>query len=190
VRVVKRAMVRFVVGAGMLLTSSSLAFACGGARWPVEMAADQSAVLIADFARTASIADLAAIAAPSSPDSRPSSRFAPAETIVYQISGTLIAIKKAPNGDDRLVIADPDNPQITMIAVSPDPACASGSRFAGNLATVRHTLDRKFGQFLQLTPDLPLTATGIAFFDTLRGQEGAAPNGIELRPLIGVFFAW
>jgi hypothetical protein len=179
-------MVRVVVGAGLLLTFSPLALACGGARWPVGMAADQSAVRIADFARTAGIADLAEIAVPSMPDSRPNSRFAPAETTVYKISGTLTVIEKRPNGDYRLVIAASDNPQITMIAVSPDPACASGSRFADNIAAMRHVLDRKFGQFRRLTPNLPLTA----FFDTLRGQEGAAPNGIELHPLIGVFFAW
>jgi len=152
--------------------------------------AGRGAVLIAHFARTAGITDLAEIAAPSRPNSRPSRRFAPAETTVYKISGTLTAIEKGPSGDYRLVIADWDNPQITMIAVSPDPACASGSRFADNIAAVRHVLDRKLGQFRRLTPNLPLTATGIAFFDTLRGQEGAAPNGIELHPLIGIFFTW
>jgi hypothetical protein len=183
-------MVRIALGAGLLLTDFSFALACGGARWPVEMAADQGAVLISDFVRTAAVADLSAITAPSRPDSRPKSRFAPTETALYEISGTLTAIEKEPNGDYRLVIADPDNPQITMIAVSPDPACASGSRFTDNVAAVRHVLDRKFGQFQRLTPSLPLTATGITFFGTLRGQEGAAPNGIELHPLTGVFFAW
>jgi hypothetical protein len=75
-----------------------------------------------------------------------------------------------------------------MIADSADPACASGSRYAANIAAVRCALDWKFGQILWLTPNLPVTVTGIAFFDSLRGRQGAAPNGIELAPLIGVAF--
>jgi hypothetical protein len=145
---------------------------------------------IADFARSADVADLAAIGAPSKPDARPSLRFTPAELTVDQIFGPLTAIEKKPNRDYRLVIADPDHPEITMIAAAPDPACASASRFADNMAGVRRSLDRKFGQFLQLTLNLPVTATGIAFFGSLRRQEGAAPNGIELAPLIDVAFPW
>jgi hypothetical protein len=184
----KQQMFRVVCGAILLPVSVSLALACDTGRGPIKVAADQNAVLVADFARTAGIADLAAIVAPGEPDSRPSSRFAPTELTVYEVSGTLLAIEKEPDGDYRLVIADPDHPQTTMLAEAPDPACAAGSRFAGNISAVRHALDRKFGQFLRLTPDLPVTATGIAFFATLRGREGAAPNGIELQPLIGVAF--
>jgi hypothetical protein len=179
---------RIVCAAALLLASVAAADACGTERQLVQIAADQNAVSIADIARTASIADLAVIAAPSQPGSRPVSRFVPAELTVYEVAGTLVAIEREPDGDYRLVIADPDHPQITMIAESPDPVCASASRFTDNIAAVRHALDQKFGQFLRLTPGLPMTATGIVFFDTLRGRYGAAPNGVELAPLIGVFF--
>jgi hypothetical protein len=173
-------------GTALLLSSVSLAAACGTERRPVQVAADQDAVEIADFARPAGIAELAAIAAP--PTARPSARLAPAELTVYTVSGTLLAIDKTADGDIRLVIADPDRPQTTMIAVAPDPACAAGSRFADNIAAVRNAIERKFGTFSRVTPNLPVTATGIAYFGAWRGAPGTAPNGIELHPLIGVAF--
>jgi hypothetical protein len=180
---------RFVTTA-LLLLAPAAAGACEIERHLVKVAADQGAVRILDFARSASVADLAAIVGPSGPDARPDSRFTPTELTVYQVFGALTAVVKEPNGDYRLIIADPDHPEITMIAVAPDPACALGSRFSDNVAAVRRSLDRKSGQFPRLTPGLPVTAAGIAFFSSLRGQAGAAPNGIELAPLIGVAFAW
>jgi hypothetical protein len=178
----------FFVGTVVLLSSFSLAAACGGERRPVQVAADQNAVEIADFARTAGIAELAAIAAPRAPATRPSARFAPAEFTVYTISGTLLAIDKTADGDIRLVIADRERPQTAIVAVAPDPACAAGSRFADNIAAVRGAIERKFGTFSRLTPDLPVTATGIAYFSARRSEPGTAPNGIELHPLIGLAF--
>ena len=35
---------------------------------------------------------------------------------------------------------------------------------------------------------MPVTVTGIAFFDPLHGQEGVAPNGIELHPVLMIDF--
>jgi hypothetical protein len=177
----------FLVGTVLLLAPFAAA-ACGRERPPVQVAADQNAVEIGDFARTAGIAELAAVAAPKAPDLRPSARFAPAELTVYTVSGTLLAIDKTADGDIRLVIADPDQPQTALIAVAPDPACAAGSRFADNIAAVRNALERRFGTFTRLTLNLPVTATGIAYFAARGGGPGAAPNGIELHPLIGLAF--
>ena len=172
----------------LLLFASAGAAACGGERQPVAVAADRNAVLIADFARTESIAQLAALAAPRRPDARPDTRFAPAELTVWEVSGTLRTIAKDPDGNYRLVIADPDQPELTLVAVAPDPACTAGSRFSANILAVRHALDRTFGPFSQLAPDRPVTATGIGFFSAAGSAAGAAPNGFELAPLIGVAF--
>jgi hypothetical protein len=54
---------------------------------------------------------------------------------------------------------------------------------------VRQTLDQKFGEIgRRLEPNVPVTVTGIAFFDTIHGQEGIAPNGIELHPVLSIDF--
>jgi hypothetical protein len=33
---------------------------------------------------------------------------------------------------------------------------------------------------------VPVTITGVAFFDKLHGQTGVAPNGIELHPVLSI----
>jgi hypothetical protein len=180
-------MFRSAVAAAILLPASvSLAAACPEWRARVAVAADRNAVLIADFARPAAIAELSALAAPGNPDVRPNARHAPVELALYTISGTLGAIDRLPDGDYRLAIADPAQPA-TVIAVAADPGCAAASRFAANILAVRRAIDRQFGQFRSLAPNLPVTATGVAFF-ARRGREGGAANGVELSPLIGIAF--
>jgi hypothetical protein len=71
---------------------------------------------------------------------------------------------------------------------APEPRCALGSQFLDNIGFVRQTLDKKFGDIVRLEPNLPVTVTGVAFFDTLHGQEGVAPNGIELHPVLEIAF--
>jgi hypothetical protein len=179
---------RAAAGAGMLvLASVSFASACPAWRARVAVAADRNAVLIADFARPAAIAELAAIAAPAYPAARPDARHAPVELTLYTVSGTLGAIDRLPDGGYRLAIADRSEPA-TMIAVAPDPGCAAASRFAANIRAVRRAIDRQFGQFRALAPNLPVTATGIAFFAERGREAGAATNGVELSPLIGIAF--
>jgi hypothetical protein len=63
-----------------------------------------------------------------------------------------------------------------------------GSQFSDNIGFVRHTLDEKFGEIVRLEPNLPVTVTGVAFFDTQHGQEGVAPNAIELHPILTITF--
>jgi hypothetical protein len=57
-----------------------------------------------------------------------------------------------------------------------------------DIVFVRHVLDQKFGQIVRLQPNVPVTVTGVAFFDTLHGQEGVAPNAIELHPIFVITF--
>jgi hypothetical protein len=81
-----------------------------------------------------------------------------------------------------------------MIVEAPDPSCASGSLFLDNIISVRRTLDQRFGAIGRIEANtvvmanLPVAVTGVAFFDTLHGQEGVAPNGIELHPILVITF--
>jgi hypothetical protein len=67
-----------------------------------------------------------------------------------------------------------------MIVEAPDPSCASGSLFLDNIISVRRTLDQRFGAIGRIeantavTANLPVTVTGVAFFDTLHGQRRCA----------------
>ena len=39
-----------------------------------------------------------------------------------------------------------------------------------------------------MEPNIPVTVTGVAFFDLKHNQEGIAPNGIELHPVPVIAF--
>ena len=50
-------------------------------------------------------------------------------------------------------------------------------------------LDRIFVEnFFRSELSMPVTVTGVGFFDVLHGQEGVAPNGIELHPILMIDF--
>jgi hypothetical protein len=122
-------------------------------------------------------------------------RFAPTELTTFQVKGILRVIKRETDQDYHLVITDPTNPRITMIVESPDPQCASGSRFLDQITLVRTALDRTLQldrvfslENLRSEISVPVTVTGVAFFDVLHGQEGVAPNGIELHPIMMIDF--
>jgi hypothetical protein len=179
---------RAILGAIALLLSGSAAFACGTERWPVKTGTDRDAGSVANFPKPTTIAQLRLIVPPAHPDIRRNARFAPTELTNFQVTGILTLIKQETDQDYHLVIADPANPRVTMIVEAPDPRCASGSHFLDNIVFVRHVLDQKFGQIVRLQPNVPVTVTGVAFFDTLHGQEGVAPNGIELHPILVITF--
>ena len=96
-----------------------------------------------------------------------------------------------------------------MIAEIPDPAAlASGSFFAEQITAARQAFDNHFGlqsraaaqpaatpQFAAaaVAPALipaseSVTVRGLGFFDFAHGQDGVAPNAIELHPVIGIEF--
>ncbi|HWX27746.1 MAG TPA: hypothetical protein VNZ53_09955 [Steroidobacteraceae bacterium] len=186
---------REVLGAMLLLASSSAAFACGTERWSVKVGTDRDATRVATSSQVATIAQLRSIAAPARPNSRPKTRFAPTELTTFQVKGILRVVKKETDQDYHLVITDPINPRVTMIVESPDPTCASGSQFLDSITTVRAMLDRTlqldriFALNLSRSElSMPVTVTGVGFFDVLHGQEGVAPNGIELHPVLMIEF--
>ena len=115
-------------------------------------------------------------------------RIAPTETTVYSITGAMLTLyKHESDADYHLVISDGSR---TMITESADLGCVGpASPLASGIQTARAQLDA------QLTPtssfksaNLPVTLTGVGFFDFLHGQTGVAPNGIELHPLLDVRF--
>jgi hypothetical protein len=185
---------RTILGFVALLASGCAALACGTERWPVKVGTDRDARKVANQPQATTIAQLISIAAPAHPEARPSARFAPTELTTFQIKGILRVIKKEADDDYHLVIADPTDPRVTMIVESPDPKCALGSQFLDNITFVRTMLDRSlarertFAETLRSEPNMPVTVTGVAFFDVLHGQEGVAPNGIELHPVLVIAF--
>ena len=161
---------------------------CGRERWAVKTGTDLDVALVANGVRPATVEQLRGLTAPLRPNARQTRRFGPTELAVVEVSATLRVIKREADGDYHLVIADPATGH-TMIAEAPDPACAVGSRFAAEIAEVRRTLDGYFGGPLsgrRVVGNVPVTIIGVPFFDALHGQEGLAPSGIELHPILSI----
>jgi hypothetical protein len=142
----------------------------------------------------------------------PNNRLIPVETTVYAVTATLVGAKVESDKDIHLVIADPTDPSATMIAEFPDPSCiaAADPALVSRMAAARQSIVSKLPAVLRaiaagapvpldmvrLNPSTgnlgmalqPLSGTaqitGVGFFDTQHGQDGVAPNVIELHPVL------
>ena len=173
-------------------------------RWAVKTAADADAqALTGQSATTTTVAQMRALAVP--PQLPPDGRSEGAEKTVWQITATLQTYRREADGDYHLVIADDQGS--TMIAEIPNPGdITSPSFFATQIAGAREAFDGHFQitedvsaptapaamepgggpQFAQIS--VPVTVTGLGYFDFNHGQLGVAPNAIELHPVINIVF--
>ncbi|MGI8695136.1 MAG: putative Ig domain-containing protein [Mycobacteriales bacterium] len=160
---------------------------CGVERWAVKTGTDADAGLIALQSTTpTTIAALDAMTAPSSLPAN--NRVQPTETTVYQVAATLTQYKLEADSDYHLVLSD--GAGHTMISEIPDPVCVgSSSPLRTSIEKARGEFDARYtatGSFQ--TANVPVTVTGVGFFDFLHGQTGVAPNGIELHADLDVQF--
>ena len=95
--------------------------------------------------------------------------------------------KLSDDGDYHLVLQDISNPSITMIGEIPDPYCESVKK---SIRINQITQARKdFKNTLLVTEQVDTTIyiiTGVAFYDKVHGQLGAAPNAIEIHPILSI----
>jgi hypothetical protein len=171
----------------LLLTSSPLVAQCGVERWAVKTGIDADAGLVnLNSTSATTISNLTSLARPGSlPDNN---RIAPTERTVFVVNATLREFVRAYDSDYHMVLID--NAGRTMIAEIPSPNCVgANSPFAAGIARARAQFDAVFTPltFLQ-TVNVPVQITGVGFFDYLEGQQGVAPNAIELHPIIDIQF--
>ena len=164
---------------------------CGVERWSVKTGTDADAQRV-DLAnpKDKTIAELIAIAPP-----RPipaDTRFSPTETTVFVVNATLTDYKLegGSKGDSDYHLVLQDEQGNTMVAEIPSPHCVdSHSPFAAQIANARVKFDSQLtaGSSFR-TADIPVQVTGVGFFDFAHGQHGAAPNVIELHPILDIVF--
>jgi len=163
---------------------------CGVERWAVKTGTDPNVgqVDLNNPLRT-TVSSLRAIPAPVlNPNPPYDPRFAPTETTVFVVNGTLTLYKLEADVDYHIVLRDTAGN--TMITEIPSPACdGSSGPFDALVAAVRAKFDGRFtaiGSFQ--TANQPVQMKGVGFFDFLHGQTGVAPNGIELHPVLDINF--
>ncbi len=168
---------------------------CGVQRWHIKTLDDGDESKINWNPVLASVSSLIAAPVPSGYNEyNDTTRYAPYETQTYTVRAVLVGWKTESDHDYHLVVADPNNPNNTMIVEPPDPTCndACDSGFGSIYNATRTKLTNCFGQvpsgFTNFPSGIVVDLTGVAFFDALHGQTGVAPNGIELHPLLNVKF--
>lgn len=173
---------RCSAGAGTSTSSAMLAETvptrCGFERWPVKILADPDRDRIGRKPISATIRELGSHRRPQHrlPYNR---RIAPEELTMFRVRATLLRIKKEKDSDLHLLLADPADPDIHMIAEIPAPDCAIGTGHEEEYRSARNAV-------LALSKGSVIEVTGPGFFDFMHDQRGAAPNGIEIHPVLEV----
>jgi hypothetical protein len=147
---------------------------CGVARWPVKILADPDRGRVSPNVVDSTIRALGAKPRPHRlPYNR---RVAPEELITYRLKARLVRVKQERDSDLHLLLADPDDASARMIAEIPHPGCAVDTGHQQEYRAARRIVR-------QLAPGTLVEVTGVAFFDFMHEQRGAAPNGIEIHPV-------
>jgi hypothetical protein len=166
--------------------------ACGKERWPVKTLKDSLGETVA--AKTSVAANLAELVAATPPTRKTlqaaTARRFPQEQIVYRVSAFIIGDKQEADSDFHIVLADPADVQTTLIAEIPSGGCVAAKR-AKFFTALRAQFASDFGKPAQgklrkLAQPVAACVTGVGFFDFLHGQDGVAPNGFELHPVLSI----
>ena len=111
---------------------------------------------------------------------------------VYQVIGTIRGVKRAPDHDIHIILADPQNSDARVIVELPAP---------DSRGSVKSPHRDKFVLAKQMFEDLvaergarrfndlrgvPVRVTGIGFFDLSHFQVGRSRSCIELHPVLAI----
>jgi len=137
--------------------------------------------------KDSSVAQLVAIVRPPTllPDARD-----PIEKNIFKVAGKLVSVKQEPDRDYRLIIADESGK--TMIAEIPSPDCYKGgdppvaAKFRDARLKINEIVGLPTGRDIEPPQGVQVAITGVGFFDTMHGQRGMAPNGLELHPVLAL----
>ncbi|GAC1349270.1 MAG: hypothetical protein NVSMB27_20810 [Ktedonobacteraceae bacterium] len=160
---------------------------CGVERWSVKTGTDADAGLINLHSTTqTTIASLISLPAPTNLPTN--NRIQPTETTVFQLHATLTEYRLESDSDYHLILSDGSGN--TMISEIASPACVgSSSPLLPGIQNARSEFDARYTATSSFqTANVPVTVTGVGFFDFLHGQVGVAPNGIELHAVLDVQF--
>lgn len=161
---------------------------CGGIeRWSVKVLVDPAVNTINFTPVSSTISQLVNLTTPTPSSTMP--RYPGVEDITYNVVCTVTIKKSESDNDYHLVLSDGTN---TMIGEIPDPTCsaAASSNYVNDFIAGRNFVDTYIGSGNIYTVNIPpVLVYGVAFVDPPHGQTGAAPNNLELHPILNIQFA-
>ena len=172
------------------LGGSPSGYYCGSERWAVKTLSDEDAGKVDLKPVPSTVAQLIELPRPAT--IMENQRAARMELTTYQIRAVLLEIRGENDHDMHLVVADPADPRKTMITEIVDPGCsgAVASSDAADLQKARESFEQLDTPRIRKGPILKVgdlvEITGVGFFDFEHGASGAAPNDIELHPVLAL----
>ena len=166
--------------------ASSCGRRCGVERWQIKTLSDPESDRVNRAPITTTIEELVELPRPRRTPQN--SRIAPTELTTYQVDAYLGGYRPEDDGDVHLYLFGMQNQRASMIAEIPDPnctgACASG--LGAEFAKARATLVQILAEPNAADTPILVRVTGVGFFDRNHGQVAAAPNLIELHPVLAL----
>ena len=152
---------------------------CGVERWNVKVLSDPDAPRVRlDTIVETTIQALNAIPIPEIPYPL-NGRMAPHELTVYRIRAVVLEILTESDGDWHLILGDPKNLQVKIIAEIPSPDCAATEGHRELYMSARAVLR-------SIPRQGEIEIEGVGFFDFIHNQRGRARNGFELHPVLQI----
>ena len=152
---------------------------CGVERWNVKVLSDPDANRVRlDTVVETTIQALNAIPIPEIPYPL-NGRISPQELTTYRVRAVVLEILSESDGDWHLILGDPKNLQVKMIAEIPSPDCAATERHRELYASARAVLR-------SIPRRGEIDVEGVGFFDFIHNQRGRARNGFELHPVLHI----
>jgi hypothetical protein len=161
---------------------------CGVERWSIKTLSDNDTVKI-DFKIIikSTVHEQVSLEEPDKKKARLDS-----ETIVYSIDCFIVGYKRESNDKDiHMIIEDIDTDE-TMVIEIPSYECfeiQKTSRYE-LFKELQEWFIKNIGQptskFVYLEKHIPVTITGVGFFDFHHGQIGMAGNGREIHPVLSI----
>lgn len=160
---------------------------CGGVeRWSVKVLTDPLTSTIDFTPINISLQNFVTL---STPFANPyMNRSAGVEDKIYKIICHITIKKDESDNDFHLVLSDSTN---TFIGEIPDPACsaAASSIYVNQFIAARNFVNTNIASGNIYNVNIgSVTVIGVAFIDPPHGQTGAAPNHLELHPILDIYF--
>jgi hypothetical protein len=161
---------------------------CGGTeRWSVKVMTDAAASTVNMTGISANVAYMVGISTPTPSTTMP--RYTGVEDKTYSVTCNITLKKVETDNDYHLVMSDGTH---TMIGEIPDPTCsaAASSAFVNEYIAARNFIDAHIASGNVSSVNIsPVIIYGVAFVDPPHGQTGAAPNNLEIHPILHIQFA-
>ncbi|MCU1231708.1 MAG: hypothetical protein JWO97_4592 [Acidobacteria bacterium] len=176
---------RIVAFVAIALLCSPMFADCGNLRWDVKVTSDAAAMRISDDLIDTTTEQLGELQRPK--DWRRTGARSKEESSVYGVEATLTTFFSEADGDLHLVLMDGG---ATIVAEIPANECVpDDARFHDAIHEVRRQFAQHFkGAKSKKTVNERVIVYGVAFFDSPHNVSSAAPNFIELHPVISIRF--